>query len=249
MANSLLLDLILAEAQRLRSNGERVQFFFDIDSTLLCVSPRTQQILRDFAAQPKMKQLFPQACEILQTVEATPRDWGIRQILERYQIKETLTFFEAIRNFWAESFFSSSYLQHDEPYKGAVDFVNWCVKQQIEVGYLTGRDEPRMGAGTRESLKQHGFPVSPARGLNMKPHNRFEDGQFKVDFFSQKLQSEPSIHTWFFENEPVILNQVMRTHPQVRCIFLDTVHSGREVVSEEVPRLSFEWNWSRTDSF
>ncbi len=242
----LILDLILDKARTLKASGHSVQFVFDLDSTLFCVSPRTEQILKDFALLPEMRERFPEGCVALQKVRATPQDWGIRSILERLGVKVTLSFFEHLRAHWVEFFFSNYYLKYDEPYEGAVEFVNQCHNIGIEIGYLTGRDEQRMKMGTLESFRQHGLPVSPVGGLNMKPHSQYEDGHYKLDYFMQYLQSKKAIHTWFFENEPVILNKVREQVPDLNCIFVETVHSGREQVPPEIPRLGFNWTWTKS---
>ena len=97
---------------------------FDLDSTLFCVSHRTQKILRDFADQKEHQNQFPKECLQLSQIETTQADWGIRQALDRAGIRSTASFFFELRKYWTQHFFSNHYLYVDQPYEGAVDYVH-----------------------------------------------------------------------------------------------------------------------------
>lgn len=205
----------------------KVQIFFDLDSTLFNVSHRTQAILRDFANTPKMQELYPAECEKLKTIRVLDDDWGIRTVLERSQIQSELRFFESVREFWMNHFFSNRYLIHDQPYEGAVEFVRQLKSQGADIAYLTGRDRPRMETGTVESLRKWNFPLeTPEQQLFMKPSAYMNDGEFKRDFMLQADKNSPS-ELWLFENEPVIIDLLIKNVPRLKIVFMDTVHSGR----------------------
>lgn len=201
---------------------------FDLDSTLYNVSPRTQKILQDYAHENESNPLFKAQKERLKTIQVHSTDWGIRESLIREGIEGPLDFFESVRNYWRERFFSNHYLKYDKPYPGAIEFVQALAHLKIPIFYLTGRDRPDMFEGTVESLKQWGLPLTDkSKNLLMKPEKKFgEDEDYKVQVLKQLLADYKSIY--FFENEPVIINQVIKHCPTVKIIFMDTVHSRRE---------------------
>lgn len=237
-----ILNLILKDVKKLLQAGQTPHFVFDLDSTLFCVSPRTEQILREFADLEPVKARYPEASELLKNAYATPKDWGIRSILERSGIKENISFFNAIREHWIEKFFSSHHLHNDEPYKGALEFVKHVHDLGGIVKYLTGRDRETMEEGTILSLNAHGFPLIGSNYLNMKPDKSHNDAEFKLRYFEQFTPEQHSI-TWFFENEPVIIDAVERSCPELNIVFVKTVHSGRGVEPRHLPFLEFEWEF------
>lgn len=207
---------------------------FDLDSTLFNVSPRTQQILNEFADlhKPELKQV-----EILHT------DWGLKESLVRagYQFDENPELHQTLRDFWVERFFTNTYLHYDVPYQGAVAFVQRLAETGCEIHYLTGRDVARMGLGTLEVLKKWGFPVEE-KNLHLKPHRSMDDHQFKVDWVLQKFPldkyppSEAPIY--FFENEPVNINLLGQIRPDIHIVLLDTTHSRQQEVSVRVTKVA-----------
>lgn len=242
--NKNVLDEVLNQADLLLKQGLPPRFIFDLDSTLFCVSPRTEFILRQFGREPHIEKQFPEAARQLQSITANPSDWGIKTMLNRHGVKETLQFFEAAREYWILHFFSSHHLNQDTPYPGAVEFVNHVHDMGIEVHYLTGRDRQRMETGTLKSLAQHGFPLSTPNCLNMKPNSSVEDTMYKLDVFSKWVDSDLS-RFWFFENESVIVNRVNQKFPQIQLVYMNSVDSGREQAPEHLPRIRFEWSFSK----
>lgn len=229
------LNALLAEAATLRQNGRPCLAIFDLDSTLFDVSPRIQAILRDFSNLTDIKREFPEAHESLSKIEVQPKDWGIKSALIRagvHHFPETLR--EKVRDFWMQHFFSHHYLDYDQPYPGAVEFVNKLANLGVPIHYLTGRDEERMGQGTRQTLESKGFPVGNAGETYMKPKAGMDDAQFKVDHFKKIA---PQDRIWFFENEPVNIHRVRKHHPEVRIVFFDSTHSGKESPPVDLPRL------------
>jgi hypothetical protein len=222
--------------------GKLPRLVLDLDSTLFCVSPRTQFILRQFPTTDLAKPFLTdhkEALEIVLAIETTDRDWGIRSSLIRNHVKARLDFFEAVRKHWVQHFFSSEMLVHDVPYPGAVEFVKDCHQLGAHVSYLTGRDVPRMGEGTLKQLKKHHLPLDKPEDLQMKPTSGIDDTNYKADFF-MKLEWDLS-NTWFIDNEPVLLHAIEQREPSLNLIYTDTVHSGRESPSPKWPRIGFEW--------
>lgn len=239
-----VLNEILIKLDTAKDQGQKVSIVFDLDSTLFCVSPRSQQIMRDFVdsefAKP-FRDSHNEALQILKAIEALPSDWGIRTALIRAGVTARLDFFEAVRGFWSIHFFSNEYLKYDEPYEGAVEFVKECEQKGGDVWYLTGRDWPRMGNGTEEQLKRHGLPYPPGQ-LSMKTDSEIYDTQYKVDFFNN-FQANDLSSTWFIDNEPVILNAVQSEFPDLNVVYAGTVHSGREEPPKSCKGIGFKWKY------
>ena len=102
-----VLDEVLDQARLLMKQGKTPRFVFDLDSTLFCVSPRSELILKNFGKQAHIIDMYPEAAEKLQSIKSDPSDWGIKTMLNRHGVKETLQFFEAVREYWIQHFFSS----------------------------------------------------------------------------------------------------------------------------------------------
>ena len=132
--------------------------------------------------------------------------------------------FEEVRNFWNDRFFTSSYLTHDRPYLGAVEFVRNLHALGAHIVYLTGRDEPNMGEGTRANLIRDGFPWDMERTqLFMKPLASMDDLTFKKQAASLVNGHGELIAS--FENEPPNVAALHELLPEVMHVFLDTVCS------------------------
>lgn len=243
--NTNTLDQVLSGAKKSLAQGITPKFVFDLDSTLFCVSPRTEFILKQYSQTPQVLNKHPEAAKKMQSIEALPVDWGIKTILNRHDVKESLAFFEATREYWIQHFFSSHHLDKDIPYKGAVEFVKYVHQLGIEVQYLTGRDQVRMKTGTLKSLSQHGLPLVDSAHLNMKPDTSFEDTEYKLSVF-QSWNDVDLSHVWFFENEPYIINRVKKQFPKIHLIYMDSVHSGRESAHKDIPKIHFEWNFQKS---
>ena len=230
-AQTVLKNILLKQDQKMAC-------VFDLDSTLFNVSPRTQKILQDYGHSSLGHPHFSSQKEILKKIQILPTDWGIREALIRENVSAPLTFFEDVRRFWRQHFFSNEYLQFDRPYPGAVEFVDQISKAGIPIYYLTGRDRPDMHTGTVETLQKWGFPTEQIEGrLFMKPSKNYsEDEDYKVQILTQFSTRYKTLY--FFENEPVIINQVQKVLPDVNIIFMDTVHSRRENPPNDIVHLT-----------
>ncbi len=237
-----IIDEILAEA----SENRRPLVIFDLDSTLYNVSLRTQAIVDAFVRDAEMRLRFAKEIEFLSALKISPRDWGIRQALERAGIQSSEEFRRTIRDFWRTRFFSSEFLHADRPYPGSREGVARLHSAGAEILYLTGRDERNMKSGTIESLIKWGFPLRIVDGnpanLIMKPvKGSIEDEDFKeveIQKIAKKFHDLNS-EIWFFENEPLIIERVRRATPFVRIVWADTTHSGRANAPTDLPII--EW--------
>jgi hypothetical protein len=235
------LQKIKDQAKQTIFQGTQNLFVFDLDSTLFDVGPRIQKIIMDFAAEDAHAAKYPIETKLLKNVKVSPSDWGIRSSIEKIPFTSAppADFFTSIRTFWMEKFFSNDYLNHDEPYDGAVEFLNHLADiPGNNIAYLTGRDVKRMLLGTEASLSQHGFPVgAPNITLALKPNTEISDTDFKCDWFYQ-IEHLNFANIWFFENEPTNIERVAREHPQVQIIFFDSTHSGKLPSPTDFPTIS-----------
>lgn len=215
--------------------GERVAVIFDLDSTLFCVSPRTQAILRDLSAQPEFQRDHSETAQALQTVAVRPTDWGIRTVLEREKVKGHPSVWVKIRDFWREHFFANHYLHHDLVYPGAIEYVQHLQGLGAEILYLTGRGQTSMREGTLKMLSQQGFPLVSPDHLIMKPSDVETDEAFKALVLRDLVHQYKPI--WFFENEPVIIEHVRIHAPSVNIVYVHSVNSGRKPPPTDLPMI------------
>lgn len=232
------LRQILTQAEAHSERGDSFLAVFDLDSTLFDVGPRLQQIFLDFAESAVFQKRFPEATQILKTLQTHRKDWGFQDALVRAGLDGKHPEFEhALKDFWQQRFFSNQYLHFDKPYPGARQFVESLWNLGAQIAYLTGRDHQRMGPGTVEVLEKWAFPMDSKRSkLVLKPDRELDDAQFKSDWFIQaKAMNHQKI--WFFENEPKNIHLVQKEHPEVEVIFFDSTHSRHSDPPDGIPSI------------
>lgn len=233
MHQQKLLKKIVKHAQ----DSSNMAAVFDIDSTLYNVSTRITQILRAFSQDPHMRERYPKETLTLATAEQHPRDWGIQLTLEKIGLaNSSKEFHKEVFDFWYERFHSSDFLKYDIPFDGASDFVNRLQKEGAKIIYLTGRDVKRYKKGTLEVFHSSDFPSDENVTFALKPDMKMEDATFKKEYLEKLSQTFNDI--WFFENEPVNVNLVAKTLPQVNIVFYDSTHSGKEDPLPDLVRIS-----------
>lgn len=238
MTQHSILQEILTQVRDLEAHGQNVLVIFDLDSTLFDVTARNQVILKEFAKDSEMARRYPNEALLVAQADFQGKDWGIRKPLERAGVRTTsIDFFRDIREFWAQRFFSNDYLKYDQPYDGAAEFVHQLKNAGAHVMYLTGRDEVRMGLGTREILKQWNFPVEEdGCRVVLKPHAGLDDADFKKDIIVELADDYQEL--WLFENEPVNLHVIAEHMPHVHLVYFDSVHSGRMPPPENIRKIN-----------
>lgn len=243
---SKILNNILKKVSERAAQDQNSLIVFDLDSTLFDVSPRLQQILIDFAKHPDHQRRFPESVPLMKDIRTHRNDWGIKDAILRAGLHtHSEEFLESLRKWWREHFFSNHYVHYDEPYEGAVHYVNKLWSLGAHISYLTGRDVERMGKGSLEVLKKWGFPADQERAdLILKPKAGMDDAKFKSDWFKH-IKTLGFADLFFFENEPVNVHKIIEEHPEVEIIFFDSTHSKKALPPEQVPKITHY----RVDSF
>lgn len=238
MRYSKELKKILATTRQQIKSGKEVLIVFDIDSTLYDVSPRLEKILIDYAHDKEKAQKFPEQTMLLKNISTLRTDWGITNALQRVGLDSAHPDFQDdIHQWWKTKFFSNDYLEFDQPYEGAVDYVNALYQIGAHIVYLTGRDQHRMGHSSPQVLIKDGFPLQDQRSeLVLKPHKSMDDARFKTDWLKETL-NQSFATVYLFENEPVNINLVKKELPQIELVFFKSTHSGKEEAPLDIPHI------------
>ena len=137
---------------------------------------------------------------------------------------ELVNAIEAVKKFWSQRFFASQYLKYDRPYPGAAEFTRKLHALGAEIVYLTGRDEPGMGDGTRSVLLRDGFPWEVERThLLMKKAAPLSDLEHKKEAAHYIRKHGQLVAS--FENEPPNLVALSELFPEAMHVFVDTICS------------------------
>jgi FMN phosphatase YigB (HAD superfamily) len=219
--------------------SSKVAVIFDLDSTLFSVSPRTQTILRELSKDVNFRERYAANAAILEAIEVLPTDWGIREVLVRQKLEWSSAFAEEVRLYWRKHFFSSPLLDHDEIYPLADEYVRHLKELGADIMYLTGRNESAMKIGTLRVLKRFGFPLDSETFLMMKPSDVETDESFKTTVLKEIAPHYD--HVWFFENEPVIIQDVRRELPMVRIVWVDSTHARRAEPPRDLPTIGMSY--------
>lgn len=220
---------IFNEIYRRVRETENAVVLLDLDSTLYEVAPRTHQILKEWASLTESKEFGEITSRIGRTtvgeVGYSLRDTFVALGLD-LKDSEVHRAWENAKHFWNHRFFSNHYLQYDSPYPGAVDFVKNIGELGAKIVYLTGRDEPRMGQGTRNKLVGDGFPWDPTEKkiqLILKEAAPIDDRKHKEDAGVRIAKMGSLIAS--FENEPVNLMALQTVFPKAMHVFVETAFS------------------------
>jgi hypothetical protein len=221
---------VLREVHQRSGKVSRPVILLDLDSTLYEVGPRTFQILKEWCVSPE-SQAFPHLQNQLRNELRNHHvGYSLKDTLRAMGLSEHVEYepgLALLKDFWAKRFFSNSYLQYDHAYPGAAHFTKLLYHLGAEIVYLTGRDEPNMGDGTRANLVRDQFPWDmPRTHLLMKPHSSMPDLDHKSnvsDFIHSKGELVAS-----FENEPPNIVALHRIFPRAMHVFVETISSDHQ---------------------
>lgn len=212
------------------NSSQRPLVLLDLDSTLYEVGPRTFRIIQEWLTSSHASS-FQEVTQAFQSLTEKQIGYSIRDLFLTLQLspekKSVQDAFHSLKDFWLERFFTTGYLPYDRPYVGAAQFTQNLHQLGAEIVYLTGRDEPYMGDGTRANLVRDGFPWGLERThLLMKGDRNFPDLEHKksaADFVRRQGSLVAS-----FENEPVNLVALYDLFPDAMHVFVETVCSDHE---------------------
>lgn len=235
--NEVLHEVALrVERVRAQAAGRREAHplvLLDLDSTLYEVGPRTYRILREWTEAPESR-AFPSVREAVLGAEPWHVGYSVRDTLRAVGVAadspELAPALEAVKQFWAKRFFSSAYLKYDRAYPGAAAFTRKLHELGAEIVYLTGRDEPGMGDGTRETLIRDGFPWNTERThLLLKKAAHLPDLEHKKEA-AHYIRSHGTLVA-SFENEPPNLVALQELFPDAMHVFVDTICSDHPALA------------------
>lgn len=222
-------QVLLEVRERVKTTSDRPTVLLDLDSTLYEVGPRSHQILREWLDHPDSA-VFHEVKEVLRGLTKDKIGYSIPDTFSRMGLphaeERIAKALHSAKNFWRDRFFTNEYLSYDLAYEGAADFVRDIYELGVEVIYLTGRDEPGMGKGTRARLLQDGFPWEKERTHLLLKKN------FELDDLDHKSSAAGYIRgvgtlVASFENEPPNVVALSEIFPEAMHVFMDSVYSDR----------------------
>ena len=164
---------------------------FDLDGTLMDNRPRTCAIMADLAE--KWRVSHPREAALLKTMVPERLDYLLDENLRAIGIEDEALLAGGFEH-WKAHFFFDSWIHHDTPLPGAVEFAHACRDAGAIIVYFTGRDLPNMALGTFASLRDAGFPIGvPGTELVLKPSPEMDDTEFKRAFTPLVAQRERAV--------------------------------------------------------
>lgn len=221
---------------RARATSERSSHplvLLDLDSTLYEVGPRTHQILKEWSQSPEAG-LYARVQKAMMNLLPEHVGYSLKDTFTALDLVidheqgdlEIVAAWESAKKFWQARFFTSDYLKYDLVYPGAPEFAQEVYRLGAEIAYLTGRDEPGMGDGTRERLLKDGFPWDmPRTHLLMKAAAHMDDLEHKQEA-AHYIRAHGSLIA-SFENEPPNVVALQELFPDAMHVFMETVCSDR----------------------
>jgi hypothetical protein len=237
-----LIETVRIEAAK----GQSPVVMFDLDDTLTNTRDRTARILHDFANQPEIKSAFPEESKKIESLEFAETSFLLGDTMKAIDI-DNAAFIQKANDFWLAHFFTNKYCAKDIETTGASVYLHKLANAGAKIVYMTGRDIPRMGKGTKENLIRNHFPVKRNFLMNLlgrsdetavlilKPDAKEDDLVFKESQYANIAAMGEVVGA--FENEPANINSMANAFPHAAAIFLDTIHSPKP----DVPEDRVEW--------
>lgn len=226
---------VLAEVARRVSHRANSLVLLDLDSTLYEVGPRTLQILKEWASK-STSEFSDVKKTVTERMTLQHIGYSVRDSFHAagITVDDSEQAFESAKKFWSSRFFSNDYLKYDVAYPGASRFTQRLFELGANLIYLTGRDEPGMGIGTRENLVRDGFPWAEGGDrtrLLLKKSTHLADLDHKVEAANSIKAMGNLVAS--FENEPKNLVALYEVLPDAMHVFVDTIYSDHEAVACE----------------
>ncbi|MBC7384947.1 MAG: hypothetical protein H7301_02145 [Cryobacterium sp.] len=215
--------------KKVTSGGALPVLLLDLDSTLYEVGPRSGHILKEWV-DSKESQNFKSVRDRVSKLKPSEIGYSLLDTFTGMGLSvgdpEVESALHSANHFWAARFFTNDYLDYDHAYPGASDFVKKAYELGAEIIYLTGRDEPGMGKGTRKRLIADGFPFDSERTHLLLKRS------FELDDLEHKSKAADYVRdigslVASFENEPPNLVALSDLFPESMHVFMDSVYSDR----------------------
>lgn len=213
-----LLEDVVSEVKRLKSEGKQPIVIFDLDDTLFDTRYRVREILRDYGAEinePRLKKLSVR--HVRYELPVTLKNAGFTEA----EIKGDLG--KKIKRAWSKRFWTAFEL--DKPIKGAVKYVEKLVKAGARIVYVTGRREKTKDA-CLDVLLENDYPADEPGNLFCKPNNVPGQPKISTEAFKEatakKLAQEGTIVA-AFDNEPGNANAFLKAAPKAKVAWLETM--------------------------
>ena len=227
LEDRLILQEIVKRVSRTRAQGENPVVLLDLDSTLYEVAPRSLKIFQEWLstdaglAHPEVARLLGSATHDLLGYSITDSFHALGLNVRDHGVLRAMA---DLKKFWEARFFRDSYLPFDIPYPGAAEFARAVHSEGAEIVYLTGRDEPNMGQGTRDNLMRDGFPWNtPRTHLLLKKSYDLPDLGHKQGAAEYVKRTGTLVAS--LENEPANLVALYDLFPEAMHVFVETVCS------------------------
>ncbi len=228
----LVLHAVERAMERYRHRGadtsiKRPVVVFDLDDTLFKSNQvRTWRIMREWLEdRPKLHWEVRRNLETLRPealayhLKDTFSDVAGLDLAAPY-VREALADLES---YWNPRFFSNAYCQRDPLQHCSVEFAKKVHDLGASIAYLTGRDEERMGKGTRRAINTSGLPRLSSRvKVFLKPHKDDDDAMFKKSVRDTLTAWGPVVAT--FDNAPANCVVLKDAFPKAISVFVDTVY-------------------------
>ena len=207
------LDSLWLEAN-LDRDGDKSIVLFDIDGTIMDTTLRNFRILQE---AEKFLPFMKGAGSLIEPDEIgwDPIDDAERKLLLDERQKGEF------RDFWSKRFFHDDWLGFDRPYEGIAEVLGWFISNEIQIIYLTGRDEINMKEGTLRSFEKHGLPAAEGTSFLFKPDQSVGDLVFKREAFRAIAGIGKVLLA--VENEPENANAMRRAFPEAVTALIDTI--------------------------
>jgi hypothetical protein len=230
LSNSEVLGQVLAWIRKDRTDRHILPvLLLDLDSTLYEVGPRSHQILKEWIDSVESRP-FGKIRDRVSQVQPHEVGYSLADTFTHLGLspaeEEVSAALKSAKKFWGKRFFTDHYLSFDHAYPGAAEWVQEAYDLGTEIIYLTGRDEPGMGKGTRGRLIQDGFPFDRERThLLLKKSFELDDLEHKTKAAEYVKRTGNLVAS--FENEPPNLIALSEIFPASMHVFVDTVYSDR----------------------
>lgn len=238
MSASIILNLIhdLRLEQKQKNSQQNLACVFDLDSTLFNLNQRQLQIFKEFASVPANQKLYPAETHALANMGEEHLTYYPEDCIQNFSPIEIAANFSADFNkFWRPRFFSADYLKYDVLEPGARELIQSLRQLNTDIFFLTGRDEARMGHGTRTQLQQSlGLrPQQIHSELILKPHLSMLDDQFKLEIVREL--SANYFAMLFIDNEELNLEVIHKELNNIKLVLFDSFHSGKGKAPTGIP--------------